>query len=109
MTIISAELELRWWHQNRDALLSLSGVGFEGGGVSVWDEARSARAHGFVLDERLAIATRLNSGLLSTRHREALRTAERTAARLAETPPETRRLLAAAWETCGASLLGRAD
>jgi hypothetical protein len=97
-----AEDDLDFWFQRREALLGLSGSGFDSGGaVAIWDEARSSRAHGLAVADDGGY-TRLYTGRTAIAHQLALAREARIAASLRVTPPETRRLLAASFSSAAA-------
>lgn len=95
------ESELAWWFGERDASIGLSGSGFEGGAVSVWDEARSARVHGFHVEEgRLLIA---QSGKTSRSHRMGVERERKVRETMTDLSAADTNIAAAAWSTCNAS------
>lgn len=100
-----AESELEWWFLKRDALLGISATGFEGGGASIWDDARSARAHGLAIDEDSGEYELTRRGRLSLAHRVAVSREAAIAPIVATLPPETYRILGEAFATRGATPL----
>lgn len=97
-----SERELWFYHQEVDARLGLRGTGFEGGSPRPWDEARAASAHGFHVGEGGAFYG-VGVGRTGKRNRHHMRMLSRVEATMAYVLPETRRLIAAAHESCGAS------
>lgn len=100
-----AEADLEWWFLKRDALLGISATGFEGGGASIWDDARSARAHGLAIDGETGEYELTRRGRLSIAHRVAVSKETSLSPIMRSLPPETYRLLGAAFATRGATTL----
>lgn len=100
-----AETDLEWWFLKRDALLGISATGFEGGGASIWDDARSARAHGLAIDESSGEYELTRRGRLSLAHRVAVAREAQLAPVIATLPTETYKALQKAFSTCTAPTL----
>lgn len=99
-----AEEELSLWTGGADAAIGLSGTGFEGGAVSVWDEIRSTRAHGFhVCEDGRVLASK--TGRTSQRHRRNVDAVNRVDATMAHVNGADRHVIVAAWATCNAARL----
>ena len=99
---VIAESEICWWYTQRDAALGISGIGFEGGSQSVWDEARSGRAHGFSVGDEGEI-TVMRTGHLSTRLRANLAREAKIGPVIYALNSSARLVLAQAWDTAGAT------
>jgi hypothetical protein len=95
-------MEIALWYGARDARMGLSGSGWEGGTVRPWDEARSARAHGFHCGEDGTVYG-TGGGKTGQRHRDDIHRFERIERVVKLLPKETERLLCAAFEMCGAT------
>jgi hypothetical protein len=100
-----AESEVVWWYMQREAILGIRGSGFEGSAASVWDDARSARAHGLAIDEDSGAYARLYTGRTSIGHQVAVARAARIGPAIALLPDETHKIFVAACATCTASPL----
>lgn len=98
------EEEMSFWCGGADAAIGLSGTGFEGGAVSVWDEIRSTRAHGFhVCEDGRVLSSK--SGRTSQRHRRNVEYGSRVDATMADVSEADKRVIVAAWATCNAERL----
>lgn len=96
-----AEDELGWWFCERDAAMGKSGVGFEGGSVSVWDDQRSARAHGFhVAEGRILVA---GGGRTGHRHRLGVARESKVMRAFPLLSADDQNQVTAAWSTANAS------